>query len=145
DWLDAVQELVLADRVGGRVVLAVECPALGFYLEERVDLGQAETDHFSQAFDEPQPFEVLVVVASVGAADVRGRLEQPDLLVVADGARSQPGRLGHITDAAQEGSGGRASHPLSITISNVNVKIARCDGRAVCRWWSADQPASAHD
>ena len=101
DGLDTVEKLILSSRISGRVILAAERAALALYFEKRLDLSQAEPDDFSQTLDESQAFDILVVVATIAAGDVRGWLEEPELLVIADGPRRQPGHVGHIADAAQ--------------------------------------------
>ena len=54
--------------------------------------------------DEPQALEVRRVVQAVGAVRAGGRLEQPDLLVVADRAGRQAGLGGDLLDAQEPGS-----------------------------------------
>jgi hypothetical protein len=60
----------------------------GLVLEELADLGQAEARVVAQALDEPEPLDVVGVEQAVGTLRPGGRLEQSDLLVVAD----RPGR-----------------------------------------------------
>ena len=81
--------------------LAAQRPALAFHLEEGLDFGQAQADDFAQPFDEAQPLDVFLVIAAIAARDMRGWLEKADLLVVADGARREPGVLGDVADAAE--------------------------------------------
>ena len=88
-------ERVLDDRppLGGIVRLAEPGPVAGpgrLVLEELGDLGQAEPGVVAEALDVAQAVEVVGVVQPVVAVGAGGRLEQPDLLVVADRARGQP-------------------------------------------------------
>ena len=76
----------------GRLAEALAVPfAGGLVLEQLADLGQREPGVVAQAADELEPVEVGRVVQPVVAFGAGGRLEQPDLLVVADRAGRQAG------------------------------------------------------
>ena len=76
-------------------------------LEELADLGQREPGVVAEALDEAQPFEVAGVEEAVVPVRPRCRLQQPDLLVVADRARRQADLGGDLLDAQEARLGGR--------------------------------------
>ena len=105
---EVAQDRPLLGRLAGRPeALAVPDAGL-FVLEEQGDLGQAEAGVVPQLADEPEPLQVGGVVEPVGALRTRGRAEEADLLVVADGARRQAGRGRHLLDPRRRGAGTRA-------------------------------------
>ena len=63
--------------------------ARGLVLEQLADLGEREAGVVAEALDEAQPFEVAGVEEAVVAVGSGGRLQQPELLVVADRAGRQ--------------------------------------------------------
>ncbi len=84
----------------------------GVVLEQLADLGEREPGVVAQAADELQPIEIRGVVQPVVAVRAGGRLEQADLLVVADRAGRQAGLGRDLVDPQQArfglaGSGGR--------------------------------------
>ena len=90
--VDAVAR-VLEERaplggVAGRPEALAIALAGGLVLEQLADLGQAEPGVVAQLLDEAQALQVGGVEEAVRAVGAGGRLEQPDLLVVAD----RPGR-----------------------------------------------------
>ena len=83
-----VDERPPLDRVRRRAEpLAVAGPC-DLVLEELADLGQAEPGVVAEALDEPQSLEIVGVVEPVRALGAGRRLEQPELLVVADRSRA---------------------------------------------------------
>ncbi len=82
--------------------LAVAC-AGGLVLEELADLGQREPGIVTQAADEEQAIEVGRVVQAIVAIGSAGRLEQSDLLVVADRAGRQAGLGRDFVDLEEAG------------------------------------------
>ena len=82
-------------RVAGRLVL-----------EQLADLGEAEAGVVAEALDEPQPLDVVLVVQAVVAVGSGGRLEQPELLVVADRPGRQAERRRDLLDPQQWRAGG---------------------------------------
>ena len=79
--------------------------ARGVVLEQLADLGEREAGVVAQAPDELQPVEVGGVVQAVVAVRASGRLEQADLLVVADRAGRQAGLGRDLVDAQEAGLG----------------------------------------
>ena len=94
-------------------------------LEQLADLGQREPGVVAQAADEAQPLEIIRVVEAVGSLASGSRLEQPDLLVVANRTGRQPGFRGDFLDAEQSrrGFGGRAEHARILPDLTVYVKV----------------------
>ena len=86
----------------------------GLVLEQLADLGEREPRVVAEAADEQQALEVGLVVEPVIATGARRRLEQADLLVVADRARRQPGLRRHLVDAQQPGRRWGGSPPRCI-------------------------------
>ena len=78
-------------------------------LEQLPDLREREPGVVAQPADEPQALEVLGVVQAVGAVGAGGGGEQPQLLVVADRARREPGVGGDLLDAEEALGGGAGS------------------------------------
>ena len=72
-------------------------------LEQLADLGQREPGVVAQPADEPEPRDIGLVVQAVGALGTGGRLEEPDLLVVADGTGRQADLCGDLLDAQEPG------------------------------------------
>src|SRR6476660_4715613 len=62
-------------------------------LQQTPDLGKREPRVIAQTLDEAEAFEIGVVEQAVGAVRAGGRLEESDLLVIADRAGGQA-RLG---------------------------------------------------
>lgn len=77
------------------VAVAVGRVAAG---QQLADLGQAHVQRPALA-DEPQPLQRGRLVVAVVVAAPGGRGQQAGLLVVADGARLDPGRAGQLSDA----------------------------------------------
>ena len=104
---------VLEDRPPlGRVLRGAEAFAVALarrlVLEQLADLGEREPGLVAELLDVPQPVEVRVVVQPVGTTGASGRLQQTDLLVVADRAGRQTGLGGDLLDLEQRGvCGGR--------------------------------------
>ena len=98
-------------RVGQALAVAL---ARRLVLEQLADLGEREPGVVAQALDEPQPLEVGRVVQAVVAVGARGRLEQPDLLVVADRAGRQADLGRDLLDPEESrlggGRGGAGGH-----------------------------------
>ena len=113
DGFYAVEDLDPLSGVVGGEVLATEYPPLVLRFQESAYVSQAEADDVTQPLDEVQAFDVLFVVAAIGATDVRGGFEQPELFVVADGARRERGEFGNVTDAP---------HHVTLGFSYVSVK-----------------------
>src|SRR5450756_3001268 len=81
---------------------ALRIPDAGnFVLQEEADLREREPGVVAQLADEPQPLEVARVVEPVVALRARSRLEEAELLVVPDRARSQAGLGGDLLDAEE--------------------------------------------
>ena len=91
------QRAALIRVLGGLEALAIAL-AGELVLEELADLGEGEPGVVAQALDEAQPLEVARVVQAVGAIGAGGRLEQADLLVIADRAGRQAGLGGDFLD-----------------------------------------------
>ena len=101
-------EGVLDDRpaLAGIVRLAepgTVAGASGLVLEQLGDLGQAEAGVVAETLDVAESVEVVGVVQSVVAVGTGGRLEQPDLLVVADRAGRQTELRGDLLDPEEPG------------------------------------------
>ena len=75
----------------GRLEAFAIALAREFVLEQLADLRQREPGVVAQALDEPQALEVAGVVEAIGTVGAGGRLEEADLLVVADRPGRQPG------------------------------------------------------
>ena len=88
-------------RVAGRLEALAIALAGVLVLEQLADLGEREAGVVAQAPDEPQALEVRGVVQAIVAVGARGRLEQTDLLVVADRAGRQAGLGGDLLDPQQ--------------------------------------------
>src|SRR5688572_11962097 len=82
---------------GGAESLTVTGPC-GLVDKQRADLGEAESGVVPKTFDEPQPLQIVRVVQPVRASRAGGRLEEPDLLVIADRARRESERGGDFLD-----------------------------------------------
>src|SRR2546430_1890445 len=99
DPLDAfTQQGALLRRVGGRAEAGARLRPGVLVLEQLADLGQAEAGVVAQALDELEARDVVRVVEPVRPARAR-RLQEPDLLVVADRPRGQPDLVGDLLDA----------------------------------------------
>ena len=86
----------------GRLAEALAITLAGdLILEQLADLGQREAGVVAQALDETQAFDVGWVVQAVVAVGAGGRLEEPDLLVVAD----RPGGQAEFGEGLERGRG----------------------------------------
>ena len=90
----------------------------GLVLEQLADLGQAEPGVVAELLDEAQALQVGRVEEAVRAVAASGRLEQADLLVVADGPGRQAGLGRDLLDP--EELGGRRSVYRNV---DVDVKV----------------------
>ena len=88
-------------RIAGLAQAGAVALACRVVLEQLADLGEREAGVVAQAPDEPQAIEVRRVVQPVVALGSGGRLEQADLLVVADRAGRQAGLRGDLVDPQQ--------------------------------------------
>jgi hypothetical protein len=116
----------LAGVLGGSEPLAV--PLAGdLVLEQLAHLGEAEPGVVAEALDEPQALEVVGVVEPVVALGAGRRLEQAQLLVVADRPRREPGLGGDLLDAEEARFGGGrgvdVGHTPILPNLAVNVKV----------------------
>ena len=80
--------------------------ARGLVLQQLADLGQREPGVVAQGADEAQALEVGRVEQAVGAIRPGGRLQEADLLVIADRAGRQAGLGCDILDPEEGGLGG---------------------------------------
>src|SRR5450759_5092476 len=97
----AAQDRLSILHVAGRAE-ALRIPDAGsFVLQEEADLREREPGVVAQLADEPQPLEVARVVEAVVALRARSWLEEAELLVVPDRARSQAGLGGDLLDAEE--------------------------------------------
>ena len=92
----------------GRAEALAVALARGLVLQQLADLGEREPGVVAQAPDEPQALEIGRVVEAVGAIRPGGRLQQADLLVVADRPGRQAGLGGDFLDAQQVAGGASA-------------------------------------
>ena len=94
----------------GRILCGLESLPVAFpgefVLEELADLGQGESGVVAQTLDEAQPLEIARVVQAVVPVRPGGRLEQADLLVVADRTGGQAGLGGDFLDPQERGVDG---------------------------------------
>ena len=98
DRLGAIEHGKLCGRVVRSVVLGLEHASQVLDLEKGPDLSQAQPDVLTQALDELQSLEIGLIVAPVRASATLSRLEETELLVVADRALRESGRFGSISD-----------------------------------------------
>ena len=93
-----VEDRAPLGRVGGRAEpVAVASPGR-LVLEELADLGQAEPGVVAEALDEAEALDVVRVVLAVVALRPAGRLEESELLVVADRPGGEPELGGDLVD-----------------------------------------------
>ena len=104
------QGAALLGILGGLQAFAIAL-AGELVFEELADLCQREPGVVTQALDEPQALEVARVVQAIRAIRPSGRLEQADLLVVADRPGRQAGLGGDFLDAQQRCGGGQGHLP----------------------------------
>ena len=100
--------------LGGLEPFAIALPGK-LVFEELADLGQREPGVVAQALDEAQPLEVAGVVEAIRAVRATGRLEQADLLVVADRPGRQAGIGGDFLDPQQRCGRGQSHLPHIVT------------------------------
>jgi len=93
--------------VAGRAEALAVALAGRLVLEELADLGEAEPGVVAQAADVAQPLEVGLVVEAVVALGSGSGLEEPALLVIADGSGRQARLGGDLVDPKEARGVGR--------------------------------------
>src|SRR5207247_491743 len=78
--------------VRGVVERLARTGARGLVLQELADLGEREAGVVAEGLDEPEPFDVGRVIEAIRALAASGRVEEANLLVVANG----PGRQAQL-------------------------------------------------
>src|SRR5205823_12071118 len=103
-------EGVIDDRaslggVGGLAEPGAIAGSGSLILEQLADFREAEARVVTTALDEPQPLDVVRVEEAVVAARPTGRLEEAELLVVADRPRRQPEHRRDLLDPEKRRGG----------------------------------------